>query len=37
MVLYVACFGISFRTVSPSVCLDDLAEWLSFGKKLFIW
>ena len=23
-VLYVACYGVSFCTVSPSVCLDDI-------------
>ena len=31
MVLYVACFGVSFCTVSPSVCL---AECPPFGKEL---
>ena len=41
MVLYVAYFGVISVLFSPSMCLDDIikikvAEWLPFGKKLFI-
>ena len=35
MVLYVPCFGVSFCTVSPSVCLDDI--YLGLGSLVAIF
>ena len=32
MVHYVACFGVSFCTVSPSVCLDN--SYLGLGSRV---